>query len=497
MRILTFVVAGSLLGCATARPCPHRGGPPWRELQSEHFVVRTDLSAERARSTVERLELYRKILLVTASEDLDPAQKIEVFLPESAGNLKELIEGGDPHGYEPFSLNFDPDPLLVLSGDAFGPGSKELPNLVAMRLARLLTRSTLERAPRWFEVGWAIYQQSATIDDGLSQVEIGYPLGFLKNLQVRGIGFHKTAMDLQKVWASEGEVPSALHFGEFYEWAYFLRMRHPDRLAQLVDRFARGEEPRLAWDRTFAGVGEEELETQARAFVAPGVGYGVQTVPIPVVKSAPIAERQISDAEVHLLRARAARVMPTRKRGRLPQSGELAQTSGLEDHVAFELVLLDRTAIAPADAAQLAERYPQSARAQLAFAIAAWSDSTLSDRRLKAVERTVAADPVNAWAQLLLARELDLRGDHVKAITAATTAARLAPWSASTASMLAYTLARANRCPDAVAKQRRARELLDEQLAPDRIAKVNARLAQFEAECSNIDALSPVELGLE
>ncbi len=63
--------------------------------------------------------------------------------------------------------------------------------------------------------------------------------------------------------------------------------------------------------------------------------------------------------------------------------------------------------------------------------------------------------------------------------------------------MLAYTLARANRCPDAVAKQRRARELLDEQLAPDRIAKVNARLAQFEAECSNIDALSPVELGLE
>jgi len=57
-----FLVAAHL-GCATVPACPAKGGPAWRELTSEHFVLRTDLQQEAAQMVLRHLEDARAAML--------------------------------------------------------------------------------------------------------------------------------------------------------------------------------------------------------------------------------------------------------------------------------------------------------------------------------------------------------------------------------------------------------------------------------------------------
>src|SRR5690242_18262728 len=56
---LAIAGALALAGCFAHAPqgytCPARGGPTWRELTSEHFVVDTDRQSGGARALVEEL----------------------------------------------------------------------------------------------------------------------------------------------------------------------------------------------------------------------------------------------------------------------------------------------------------------------------------------------------------------------------------------------------------------------------------------------------------
>jgi hypothetical protein len=55
---LTAPLLAALALCACATPrfvCPARGGRAWRELKSEHFVVRTDLDHEEAATILDEL----------------------------------------------------------------------------------------------------------------------------------------------------------------------------------------------------------------------------------------------------------------------------------------------------------------------------------------------------------------------------------------------------------------------------------------------------------
>src|SRR4051812_46108115 len=44
------------LGCAAPLTCPAKGGAPWTELTSAHFVLRTDTEPAEARAMVARFE---------------------------------------------------------------------------------------------------------------------------------------------------------------------------------------------------------------------------------------------------------------------------------------------------------------------------------------------------------------------------------------------------------------------------------------------------------
>lgn len=496
--LVTTICSVVLLGgCAWLKPHLAPKDAPWRELTSPHFVVWTDLQGEDAIRTVERLELHRKLILFAASESTDPPGKLHVILPARADYLDTRF----PQGTD---LAFDsgPRPSTIFSADLFNVDAPELPNHVAIRYAALLTHGTLARAPRWFAAGWAIYLQGIVVQDDYGRALIGYPLAALEPYKARFAGdytlpFEKGPVPVRALWESEVRPPGGWFFVRAYEWIYFLRSRHPARLAQYLDRLTRGEDPQAAWMRTFSDLGDDALLEQLRAFLSTNERYAYQQVPIPKV-AVPIAARPLDDVEQVLLAARLEwqlSTKPTLERrapaiARLQQA--IAATPG-DARLWRMLAELDRTALTPGTARTLLAENPRDAEAALALALALLAEPDANPERRQALESAVRLTPSDPVAMMLLAREYTLANQPQEALVRATTAARLAPWSAEVAAIHAYAAAFAGRCSDAVVLYRRQRELAE---TYEQFNAAQEHLAQAQKGCAAVQPPSLAELGM-
>jgi hypothetical protein len=84
-------------GCAhapLAAVWPHPDCTSWREVASEHFRIRTDLSSEDAAKTVQSLEKYRSGVLALLGKGFDPPGKADVIVFSSVSGLEELAPEG-------------------------------------------------------------------------------------------------------------------------------------------------------------------------------------------------------------------------------------------------------------------------------------------------------------------------------------------------------------------------------------------------------------------
>src|SRR5258706_16128586 len=68
------VVVLLVLGCGAAPPAipplPSKGGPPWVEVSSEHFVVWTDAPAEQGEKLIREMEHLRQVVFGVAFGDV-------------------------------------------------------------------------------------------------------------------------------------------------------------------------------------------------------------------------------------------------------------------------------------------------------------------------------------------------------------------------------------------------------------------------------------------
>ena len=116
--IRTLALLSLLSGCAHVAPeCATHGGTPWLEVSSQHFVVRTNLSADEARGTVVQLERARASLLAVYPNGGAEKDPLEVVVFTSPAQLQDLsgdalLDGALVHDWR--------GPMLLTASTAAG-----------------------------------------------------------------------------------------------------------------------------------------------------------------------------------------------------------------------------------------------------------------------------------------------------------------------------------------------------------------------------------------
>lgn len=106
-----------LFGCSVLREpltCPHKGGPAWTEVRSEHFVLRTDLGASEAQATVIRFEQLHAVLSsVVPGPRRASSGRLEIVIFERVADY-DVVAPPQASAYLSVKLTGDLEPIPVM-----------------------------------------------------------------------------------------------------------------------------------------------------------------------------------------------------------------------------------------------------------------------------------------------------------------------------------------------------------------------------------------------
>ncbi len=125
LAVLLAVALALAGGCAPwtrAFRCPARGGPAWRELASDHFVLRTDMSGADAATLLGRLERMRAAVSAALPEAPPTPGRIEVIAFRSSAEYEEFA----PDGASGYYLRNEGGPPRIVMAGAIGPAQRAL-----------------------------------------------------------------------------------------------------------------------------------------------------------------------------------------------------------------------------------------------------------------------------------------------------------------------------------------------------------------------------------
>jgi tetratricopeptide (TPR) repeat protein len=236
-RLFAFILTTALLSGCTHFVCPDRGGPPWRELKNDHFVLQTDLDPDQARQIFTQLELMRAALLNLISK-----QKVE-----EPGPLKTIAfaRQSDFAEYTPvksstglFKRSQNGEEVMIFAGDLDSYPRR----IIAHELAHYLSFHTIGRQPLWFSEGLASYFE--TVGDGKMEA------GALQQHYWLMIREEPTTARKALEWqqARDGD---AYLYAMSWLLVHYLIDKHPAEFTAFQSRLARGEAPNAAWDAVF------------------------------------------------------------------------------------------------------------------------------------------------------------------------------------------------------------------------------------------------------
>ncbi|WP_242337211.1 hypothetical protein [Anaeromyxobacter sp. SG66] len=456
-------------GCAhlsTSFTCPAKGGVPWREVRSEHFVVTTDLGSRGAQELTRELEMLH-LALRSALFGTPPAMpgtiRVVVF------RTRDEFLGFAPASLAAFFGTLHGEPLVVLDG--------ALPYGVRTTLAHELTHYMAARAfarqPRWFAEGMAAYMETVG-SSGLGNTPT-----------VGGVPRHYHALvypyfgKVREVLTARG----ALELPQYaVSWAlvHYLINVHPVEFNALQARFVRGDDPDVAWRDVFpqwdpaVPGATDALDAELGSHVARG---RFRYRDLHLVKDHPVRERPMLPAEVHDVRlslASAMRWPPEKLDAEVTEA--LAEDPG--NVVALTVAARSRGAEPAALARKATEAHADDARAWL-FLGDVLPESDVSGREA-ALRRAVAAAPENPEPLNALAWNLLRSGRPGEALPLAKKAFVAAPWDPAIVDTVAGVLAGLGDCGEAVRMQQRAIDLLPDRMKPRDRQDYIDHLAEFQ-----------------
>lgn len=454
-----------LAGCAHRSRA--RDPQAWSELQTEHFVVRTDLPPDEAREVARGLEQVRSALLDAAWHSARPSPaRVQAVVVADDSELEEFAKGGikgfvtsDAFGSR----------ILVMSAEQH-PEQQEV---LKHELAHVITNEFLLRSPRWVAEGLACYLETLRIKDGhatVGQISVDRREYLLRHpisdwTQVLGMGAEMMTLPPEQGFAFESAAWLLVHY---------LANTRKAAFDEYLQKLARAEEPQKAFVAAFGRASEKELGLALRAYLET-TRYLTTTVPSPAWKGAPEL-RALPAAEVHALRAELLKLgigYADRAPRESMAAAEVLLALQADPANPLALRLSDAKGAAVASASKA---HPDDWRAWLLLA-----DESPHDRT--AIDKAAALAPDNArvlsrlaWAELADRREK-------KALEIARRAAALEPSQVAVLDTLGALLASSGRCAEAVAVERRALEVLPESAGPEAVTSLQARLGEFQARC--------------
>jgi tetratricopeptide (TPR) repeat protein len=493
------LVAVALVGCAGTvpfPPCPAEGGPPWLDVQTAHFRVRTDLAAEDARQAALHLERTHAALLAVAwpharREEAppmevvvlrDPADLHALFTTEVGGLVSSRVIQGS---------------LMVVAGRSVTWQEPERPGEVVRafvlnhELAHQLSHRLRLNQPRWLAEGIASFLETVEISADGTSVSVG-AVNPRQHAQVADFraALARDALAWEGSPAAHG--PSRVRGLYATSWllVHWLYNHHPGRLARYQARLVLGEEASAAWREIFPDLDPDGLDETIHRY-ARGGDYSVFRVPLrlpdPSITSSPLA-----DDEVHAARATLASIAMRfidRSQAQALAFDELDRS--LARNPTNLTALLTRQSLVPsaAEKRDLARRattaHPDSGAAWATLAQLLEQQGARAADVEEAYRKAIQRSPHDATALNNLAWIYARHGRHAEALPLSLRAFGLDPSSSATLDTHAHVLAALGRCSEAITLQRRALQRLS---PTDDRATYARHLQEIEKRCQRTPA---------
>ena len=476
-----LLVAAALAGCATSRPafrCEARGGPPWRVLYADHFVVVTDLDDADARALAEELEVLREAVATSLFQERhEPPVRASVVAFADRATFQSFAPAAAV-GYYAYG---ESDPKIVLPGTL----GWEQRRVLAHEIAHHVASYVLLRQPRWLSEGLATWAETLGAAEGGAGMVVGsVPRGRRLETRPRRL----PAGDLL-AWGDE--VPPD-RLGAYYDAAWllvhYLWSQHPASLREYERRLNGAEDPVQAfrevfpqWDPLRHGALDAldgELDQWAR------LGR-FDARPVRADGVVRFAERPLPPAEVHALRLLLWPGGAVREGDEAAWRAEAGEALAEDPaHPVVLRLLAEREGRDPLPLARASTAaHPADARAWTFLADALLPDAV--GEREAALRRAAELAPDGASTQAALARELLSQGRSGEAMPSARRAVQLAPFSSAILDVYGAVAADLGQCSQAILAARRALDVLPEPAPPPERERLRQRLATYEARCGS------------
>jgi tetratricopeptide (TPR) repeat protein len=494
--VAVFVLV--LIGCAHG--AAHRGSAgAWVELETENFVLQTDLPGNDAREVAQKLEEVRGAMIAGSWHgNRLRAEKIRVVELADQAEMREFT----PRGISGFFIEeaMFGEPLMVMSAEQ----SPSQQPILKHELAHQLQSSFLLRSKPWLQEGLACYVQTLRYHHAEERYVFGEPdqerLFYLHDHPETDLGRVLTATP-EEVAELGAEEAYAFQTASWLVVFYLANERRP-QLEDYLQRLAKAEDPRTAFDASFGGLSVDqlwrELSTYQRNVVFQQTGLGQRSADYTAVKldvpkwSGSIESKSLGSADVAAIRGELFLYsFADQDRSERVARATAAAGEALAVDPTHPVALAVRFVSGADRTPEAADQVRAATRARLHDA-RVWlllgkvlPDSDFLERKA-ALEKAVALAPSDVATLDALTWDHLRGGRGPEALRVALRASTLAAGRASTLDALGTALAMSGRCADAVKVEERAVELLTENASPRSRSAAAERLQAFRKGCRDI-----------
>ncbi len=470
LRLSAGIAALAWAGAAAAAP-----SATWRQLTSDHFVLRTDLEDLESLRMVRELELMRTLLVEALALEL-PASTPPVQAVAFA-NLSDLHQfTGDRRvaGWAHTSPT-GRGQLLLMDGRPDDMGV-----VVAHELAHALLMQVIPRQPRWFAEGIAQWASSMGRVGSEGQRVLGtLPDAWMAEYMAPDE--LSSAKDLL-TWDRPDRDQDARRYASSWLLVRTLLAERPEAFASYQRRLQAGEAASAAWNRSFPEWSLESpdgLQALDRILAERARNLRSPSREVRATVEPKVEVRVLSAAEVHTMRLDLPRAW---KPADLQAELDAALREDPNHVRALTFMARHRSAGRLALARRAVEAHPEDPDAWSLLADVLPASAV--EEREAALRKALALAPHRADLQAQLAGDL-VRDRPQDAARAADRAIEIAPWSPYARTMRARALSALGRCEEATAEQQRALDLDHVELTERERREIAQFRERFERHCGN------------